>query len=49
LRSAKKYDTPEWRFYEAADFVKTRWKIISLFLIHFGRHLTITHLFGFGV
>jgi hypothetical protein len=19
----------EWRFYEAADFVKTRWKIIS--------------------
>jgi hypothetical protein len=22
----------EWRFYEAADFVKTRWKIISFIL-----------------
>ena len=24
-------------------------KLFLLFLIHFGRHLTITHLFGFGV
>ncbi|MFI5073001.1 MAG: hypothetical protein ACHP8A_19175, partial [Terriglobales bacterium] len=23
-------------------------KLFLLFLIHFGRHLTITHLFGFG-
>jgi hypothetical protein len=35
-------------FYEADDFVKTRWKIFLLFLIHFGRHLTTPHLFGFG-
>jgi hypothetical protein len=35
-------------FYEAADFVKTRCEIISFILIHFGRHLTTPHLFGFG-
>jgi hypothetical protein len=41
-------DKTEWRFYEAADFVKTRWKIISFIFDPFCRHLTITHLFGFG-
>ena len=36
-------------FYEADDFVKIRWKFcFFLFLIHFGRHLTTPHLFGFG-
>jgi hypothetical protein len=35
-------------FYDADDFVKTRWKIVFLFLIHFGRYLTTPHLFGFA-
>ena len=26
----------EWRFYEAPDFVKTRWKIISFIFDPFG-------------